>query len=450
MAFELESDPRSRVEYVAGSYAYVIPLEKFVYRHGEHWIINEPVGQDGIRHHLLALGASEDLIQKNLKDNDYAKVHGWDMFANSPPLVRRGDRTYLNTWVPPELKPVAGEWPRISRLLSWLTNGDEAAITWLLHWVALKVQNPEIVPKVAVVLAGEQGSGKGTLALIIRHMLGLHNTATITRYELENKFNARWIEKLFVLADEVISNEKVKDVSNYLKVLIDGAEVESDAKNVKQRAVKNRLAWLFASNDRTTPVTLENGDRRYTVLSNYERPPRDYTEMLNGCFEADRLTPTPAFVEEMSAFFHDMLQWKVDRGLVARPYENEARSQLIEATQTPHDLFFKHVDENGIDDLLDHVLTFTDYEAGRSRAEWDHGTKGVSVQMVYRCYVEFTKRVGGKPMKLTRFGIAVHNHKWNVERPTVPGTGKQVRCYVVPRRPAKPTKSVPTQGKADA
>jgi hypothetical protein len=415
------------------SFAFVIPLEKFVYRRDGAWNFAEPVGKEGIRHHLLAARMDEDLVDETLRKRQYLMVYGQDLAPNQKPIFKSAEgKFYINTWVPPELQPVAGKYPRIQSVLNHLTKKDPEGIRWLKHWMAWKVQNPTLVPKVAVVLATQQGGGKGTLAFCMRAMLGFANTAIVKREELGNKFNSRWIGKLFVLGDEVLSNDSIKDVSNLLKILIDGNEIEVEGKNKDQRAITNKLAWMFASNDKIAPLVLERGDRRYSVFTNHDPLSDEYRELLNTSFEADRKTPTPAFAAEMAALYHELLHTEVDRTFVSMPYSNGAREDLIEANLPMHELFMQYVNDVGIDGVIKEVAE-RDYSFGPNKATWDFGDKGVAVSAVYRCYVDYCKHTGGKSLKLNRFCAAVKNADvpWNYDR--VPFGKLKVGVYVLPR-----------------
>lgn len=417
-------------------FAFLIPREKFVYKEKGEWKLDCLVGKDGIRHYLKMRGWEDDLITSCLKAQNYMVVADVIMQPNKPPLFMDTQKNvFINTWVAPTIKPVQGEYPSIQALLEKITSGDEEGIKWLKHWIALKVQNPEIVPKVAVVLSTTPGLGKGTLFYVISRMLGSENCAIIGREALESRFNSRWAQKLFILADEVLCSDNVRDVSDRLKMLIDAPTIELEGKGKDQRQVKNRAAWLFASNDKISPVNVERGDRRYTVFNNHDILEPGYIEMLNGLFEADRETPTNTFLAEIEAFYYEMQNLQVDRGFVARPYANESRENLIEANTHAHDLFFKEVDEYGIDDWLEKVITQgQDFSLSRTRSQWDFKDQGLATEIVYQCYIEFCKSRGVRGhLKYNRFGAAIRGHRpvWVPKRNSV--GDKRVNCYVVKR-----------------
>lgn len=422
-------------------FAYVIPLEKFVYRLGDTWSISTPVGKEGIVNHLIEDGWPTAQAVKTVKFREYLRVYGAEIAPNKPKIFENAQgRMMLNTWVPPTIQPRPGEYPRLQRVIDWLTCGDKQAEKWIKHWMAWKVQNPELVPKIAPVFITKPGGGKGTLASVMMAMLGRSNCAAIKRAELENKFNGRWAGKLFVLADEILSNENLKSVSEVLKILVDSNDIEFESKGKDQRTITNRLAWMFASNDSISPVVLEEGDRRYSVFANTNDVPPEHEMMFKSMFDQnDTRTPTDGFMVEIEAYYAELLETQVDRWFVSRPYQNDARQQLIEANRPAHELFCRYVDEHGVDEFLDAYAKYPPADMP-NRTEWDFGAEGVATAVLYRAYADFCKRFGARALRVNKFGVAINAHRpaWPSVRNTSP-SGKRVYCYVVPRgQPAAP------------
>lgn len=350
-----------------------------------------------------------------------------------------GQRVYLNTWSRPVLEPAgepttAADYPTIAAVLDHVTDHDPAGRTWLEHWFAYKVQNPGALMKVAVSISTKPGGGKGTLAYAMQQMLGPDNCYVIEGSRLGNKFNVQWADKLFVLADEVKSAENTVDISQQLKTFIDSNTIEVEGKGENQRAQKNRTAWMFASNDRVSPVVVEHGDRRYTVFANHAELAPEYVAQLNTSFGPDRTTPTPAFLLELRAFYRYLLDLPADRDLVSRPHQNAHRQELITASQSSHDAFHEYVRDFGIDGLLAEVLLYDNGALTSTRAEWDFGAKGLATAVLYRCYTHWCRQSGHRPLKLVKFGVAMGKH-WPKHR--FVWADQRVNGYAVPRTPAQ-------------
>lgn len=424
---------------------FSVPHEKFIFRVGNEWAITTPVGPSGAFVHLVSRGWPAVQAKTLVKNPDLATaVHVADVRPNSPPIFFDGQtgQQGLNLWVPPTLVPKAGPFPSIEIALENVTRGDSEGRQWFEQWMALKVQNPDVVPKVAVVFATLPGAGKGFMARVMSEILGPKNCAIVKQHELENRFNSRWVRKLFVLGDEVLSNENVKDISQLLKVLVDGGELEYEQKHANQVAVKSRLAWMFASNDPISPVMLENADRRYTFFSNFDSVTEEFKTLLSACFEADRVTPTAAFLEEIAGFAAHLHSVKVDRGFVARPYENDARKALMAANKPSAEAFFEAVAERGIDVYLESADMRRNSGWRGDSKEWDFGDAGVTFERVYAAYAEFCKQNGMGALRSTKFSHALANHRPTVEktRPLAP-SGARPTVYAVRRSPKPPPKT---------
>lgn len=416
---------------------FSLPHEKFVFRTGNKWQVASPVGDKGAIAFLVDQGATAIEAKLHVKNpEEHTVVHGFDMNPGAAALYQQDGYSYGNLWVPPSLVPAPGAYPHIEQVIEWFVQGDEEGRRWIKHWLAFKVQDPNVLPKVALVLASKQGGGKGFLFSVMSQILGPHNCAKVKQHEIGNHFNSRWVQKLAVLGDEILSNENVKDISQLLKVLIDGSDVERQGKHKDQTEVRNRLMWMFASNDKVSPITLEDSDRRFSVFTNHADVSDDFKQALNSCFEEDRSTPTAAFLAEIAGFAHDLMKIDVDFDFITRPYSNEARRTLMAANRTSQDAFFERVKEETIDPMLE-TLLMTRPGTGLlhfDKKEWDLGADGVKGEIVYQCYRMFCAETGQMPMKFNKFCAAVkHSTDWKKVRVVTP-TGARPYVFVVPRR----------------
>ncbi len=390
---------------------FLVPQGKFVFLHPNgRYSTEQLVGKSGAREHLLELGMDHETVKTIFKVGDYRRAYGIDIAPGEPTLFRttvRGDEVYINAYVPPALQPEEGEFPTIREMLAAVTDGDEAGIRYLTHWMAFKAQNPGARSMVAIVLQGGQGIGKTLLGHVLRHILGPENCSSISQNALESQFNSAYAGKLFVMADEVVDKENAITTSNKLKQLISDPVVHVNGKNVKQFEAPNRTSWWFTSNA-SAPVRVEGpGDRRYTVFRGLSTPTAEYRAKLAACFE--RNEPTAGFRQEIAAFAHSLLNTKVDVPLISRPYENEARAQVMQASRTSFEAFFEEVDDRGIDWLI------KEYRDGQQkplpRESWDYGG-AIEFQTLYAVYRDWCSRNGfrspvsrqtlGREMKLLR------------------------------------------------
>jgi len=131
------------------------------------------------------------------------RTYGKVTFA-PPPLRLHGDD--YNLWK--DFAIVADPNPRpeqrCARILAHLhdivCSGNDDHYRYLLKWEAFAVQNPAILPEVAVVMRGVQGSGKGTAVRPFERIFGRHHFVQLDKLEqLTGRFNTALSGKVIVL-----------------------------------------------------------------------------------------------------------------------------------------------------------------------------------------------------------------------------------------------------------
>jgi hypothetical protein len=427
-------------------FCYSVPHERFVFRLGQTWQDGTPVTEKGIRQFLIARSYPVDLVDMVIGKGLYTRTLKNDVVPNEPPIAldEDGHRT-LNLWSPPNLTPADHQTgaARIESILEWLTGcphenptpEQEGGLVWLIHWMARKIQNPALLSMVAPIFGTEPGAGKNTLFGVMAAMLGEDNCAIVDRGQLESKYTP-WGNKLFVLGDEIKSAENQKDVEERLKILIASPKVMVEVKNVNAIQIPNRKAWMFASNDRISPIKIDPNDRRYTYFRNHIPVTPEYDTMLRSCYAPDGSGFTPEFVEEIRGFWRMLLDLQVDVAFVSKPYRNEAREGLISTGFSAHELFVKAVNDDGIDVLLDAMLDSPrgmKFRGEQTRREWDFGKEGIAKTAVYEAYRAFCETEGKHPLSATRFGPAVRHIDGVTESRCFSPGQKRVRVWVFPR-----------------
>ncbi len=143
-----------------------------------------------------------------------------------------------------------------------------------LNLLAYKVQNPSVLPKIAIVLlgVGRQGSGKSMWASIVRQVFGTYGVS-IPSSALVSEFNP-WIEtSLCVVIDEADPDHvSSKTGSSALKRYIADEPQQLRDLYRKGRQVTNRSLVILTSNHAEVG-NYEEGDRRMFVVSSPSKHP---------------------------------------------------------------------------------------------------------------------------------------------------------------------------------
>ncbi|MDA8586729.1 DUF5906 domain-containing protein [Rhodobacteraceae bacterium] len=172
----------------------------------------------------------------------------------------------LNLWTGFSCKPVEGDWSSILWLIGEaLCAGDKSASEYVLDWVAWKIQNPDLLPGVALAFKGAKGTGKTTLGDLIASLFGSHGLVLSQRDQLTGKFNAYLGTACFVLCDEVDFRHAAGREDSQLKKLVTDRASMIERKGIDATASTNRLGVMLATNaDVVVPASAD--ERRYAVF----------------------------------------------------------------------------------------------------------------------------------------------------------------------------------------
>lgn len=409
---------------------YLVPLGRYFLRlPGGQWDLGAPLAKDAARKHLSALGVPADHIGEAFSGELMLLAHGIDCSPGDEAVFVRDGRYIVNNYRPSRVVPAPGKFPRIKAIIEAVVDGDEAGYAWLWNWMAAKYQNPGARSRTAPVFQGAQGIGKTKLGLILAELLGAENTACISQPDIDSSFNGHFAGKLMVLADEVVSQENLKDTASVLKKYLTDPRLMVNVKNVPQHEVENRMSWWFTSNS-LTPVKVEGPtDRRYTVFSAMKPPTSEYKAMLEGIHQPGGGF-TPDFAREMAAFAHALREHPFDATAAGRPFLNAARDALIKASANSAELFLSEVAEEGVEAVMAEHLT-----ALVSQPRWDFGEDGVLTDAFFTAYRLWCEATGAKPFKKENLGQHVRQVFPNAERRRITSDGRRRWSYTgLPRK----------------
>jgi hypothetical protein len=112
-------------------------------------------------------------------------------------------RRLFNTYRGWGVEPKPGDWPLMRRhIKEVLANGDPKTDDYIIRWIAWAIQHPDRPAGVALVLIGEKGTGKGTLARALEKVFGDHSFQASTLDHVTGRFNAHKENCILFVADE--------------------------------------------------------------------------------------------------------------------------------------------------------------------------------------------------------------------------------------------------------
>ncbi len=171
----------------------------------------------------------------------------------------------LNLWQGYAVKPEPGNWSLMrSHIEAVICDGDPVRFNYLMGWMARMLQHPAEQGEVAVVMKGGEGTGKGTLAKCLKHVIGHHALAIANGKHLVGAFNSHLRDVVFLFADEAFFAGDRAHVG-VLKSIITEPYLTVEAKYANAVEVPNYLHLMMASNEEwVIPASMDA--RRFLVL----------------------------------------------------------------------------------------------------------------------------------------------------------------------------------------
>lgn len=207
------------------------------------------------------------------------------------PSGQRVPPNTLNLWQGFAVQPRQGSWARLQdHILQVICDGNGEHYEFLVGWMARLVQKPAEQGEVAVVLRGGEGTGKGTLAKALLHVLGQHGLAISNSKHLTGNFNGHLRDTVLLFADEAFFAGDRAHVG-ILKALITEPFLTIEAKYQNAVQMPNFVHLMMASNeDWVVPAALDA--RRFFVLEVSAARANDHSyfaairdEMCSGGYE---------------------------------------------------------------------------------------------------------------------------------------------------------------------
>ncbi len=172
---------------------------------------------------------------------------------------------YLNLWKGFSVIPAPGDWSLMrAHILDVVCSANKEHNNYLLNWAARTVQHPENRGETAVVLRGDEGTGKGIFGRWMASLFGQHGMQITSPVHLVGRFNSHLRDCVLLFADEAFFAGD-KQHESVLKGIITEPTLVIEGKGQNAVIAPNMLHVIMASNaDWVVPASL--GARRYFVL----------------------------------------------------------------------------------------------------------------------------------------------------------------------------------------
>lgn len=252
------------------------------------------------------------------------------------PLEISDPKTTVNLFTGLKIRPKANAaCESLIKLLEYLCgeeDRDQAPVTeWVLRWIAYPLQHVGAKMQTAVVMYGEEGTGKNLFWGAVRSIYGDYG-GFITQQQLNSQFNGWLSAKLFILANEVVTRQEMRHHVGLLKHLVTEPEIWINRKQLDERRESNHTNLVFLSNE-LQPLQISPRDRRYMVIRTPSQvKPREYYRKLGAQVRAGG-------AEALYAYLLDLDLADFDEH--TKPLFTDAKADLIEIGMSASQLFWQ-------------------------------------------------------------------------------------------------------------
>ena len=146
-----------------------------------------------------------------------------------------------------------------------LCGNDEVVSDYFIKWIAQMIQYPE-VKTICPTLISKEGSGKGTLLLLIEKMIGSSKyfETTDPLRDVWGNFNGRMANKFLVNLNEM-SKKDTLECQGKIKGLITDGKLTINNKGMNQYEIQSYHRFIITTNNED-PITTKSDDRRNLVI----------------------------------------------------------------------------------------------------------------------------------------------------------------------------------------
>ena len=231
-----------------------------------------------------------------------------------------------------------------------LSNNNEEYYRYMMTWFAQIIKTPWKPTDIFLLLSGNQGAGKTSVAdFLIKYVFGKNlSLSTSGISSMTSRFNGAVKSKLFVCCNELTTIDASKNSFNSafdkMKNLITDRMIQIELKGLEHIQIDNFCNFLGTTNHDFT-AKIEKGDRRYACfrVSDERVGDYDYFDKLHSCFTQ----------EGGDAFYSYMKNYPDEEMVNLRKIPlTDIRNNMMDSS--------KNNVENFIEDMFDDLIDIDD------------------------------------------------------------------------------------------
>lgn len=177
-------------------------------------------------------------------------------------------------------------------------NGDDKLFGWVMMFFANMIQDPANRYPVAIIISGENGTGKSVILEELLAPIVAPYSKTVSKSDsVVGKFTANIGRSLFYVVEEAAMNTTEK--TDQLKSLVSAVSNSLEAKNVNAKEYKLYTRFVFTTNHADF-LKLDRDDRRFCILNTVTLFPNRKVEGNEHIFDAHQ-----AYFDKLRAWIKD-------------------------------------------------------------------------------------------------------------------------------------------------
>lgn len=186
--------------------------------------------------------------------------------GNKQKIIFKNGMASVNTWQEPEYRKVASVASEAFDKFLEFVIPSESERSVFLDWLSWVLQYENQKPSWSILLYSEkQGTGKSTLADVLKELFGAMNTGRINGVnKLVGRFNKEVLANKLVIVEEV-EVKRGSPHANRIKSLVTEDSTMVEAKNMPVYVENIFCAFVMTTNH--LPLWLEESDRRFFILN---------------------------------------------------------------------------------------------------------------------------------------------------------------------------------------
>jgi hypothetical protein len=303
---------------------------------------------------------------------------------------------FQNTYYLVERPNQEKKWDVINNILWNLCEKNPEYYDWVINWLAVLYQYPTYRFTTSIIFIGAKGSGKGMFTKVMQKIFGHCCYAANSKDLISNFYSQIFENKLLLIANEIIDQNKKYQFSNDLKEMITEDKISVERKFTDRYEAKNYVKTIFFSNS-NMPIVIEEGDRRYAVFKS-QKLKMDY-KVRNKFFEDEEF-----FTNQVEGFMAYLNNYIIDQEkVVSEPIMTPAKESIIHVNTTDLKAIINEIiEEQNNDWVMDNT----------------NGDYWISYNVIYDIYTQVKMENKKRPAR-NKFSHKLKVNDFTVEKRTI-------------------------------